>query len=306
MIFSRDFKWKKPPEPSIIRDAPGKSTKRIIFVRHGESEWNEIFNRGFGPKFFFRLIRGIIRELLLLPTRDSVFVDASLCEEGMKQVLHLNEFLSQPPDEKNPSKEAIEILRGDRGVGNSIIVSSNLRRAIATAALGFQYRLQQTKEQIYILSCLQEISRNVDANALAKPTEVPDLHVINKKMFNGFTPSDVFNASLNEGQKSFLKSNGFKRMKDFCDWCFSQQKETIIVGGGHSFYFRAFFRCFLDHDGPHIATENIMKNGAVISFTLESVKEKGTNYRIPSESLREIFSGDPHEEGAFKIAKSKK
>ena len=52
---------------------------------------------------------------------------------------------------------------------------------------------------------------------------------------------------------------------------FQQSKNSVIVGGGHSFYFRAFFRCFLDAEDEHIAKKYIMKNGAVVAFDLVCV-----------------------------------
>ena len=36
------------------------------------------------------------------------------------------------------------------------------------------------------MSSLQEISYNVDANAISGTQEVPDLHVIDSKMFDGY------------------------------------------------------------------------------------------------------------------------
>lgn len=38
----------------------GADTRRIVFVRHGESQWNEVFNKGFGPSFIVRLVKAII------------------------------------------------------------------------------------------------------------------------------------------------------------------------------------------------------------------------------------------------------
>jgi broad specificity phosphatase PhoE len=303
MIFSRDFKWKKPAEPSLLRDVKEKTTRRIVFIRHGESEWNEIFNRGFGPKFFYRLLRGIFREIFLLTTRDSVFVDASLSEEGMEQAENLHHFLTKPQQESSAAHgELIAILRGEKNVENSVLVCSNLRRAIATAALAFQDRITKTKEQILLLSSLQEISRNVDANALAKPREIPDLHVIEDRMFASYDPTAVFNASFNDGQKK-LSSNGMKRMLAFCSWCFSQPKDLVIVGGGHSFYFRAFFRSFLDAEKHH-AKDYILNNAAVVSFELECAQVNGElRYRISPDSLVEIFTGDEKNKSAFKLPK---
>ena len=86
------------------------TSKRIIFIRHGESDWNDVFNKGFGPSFIFRLVGAIWRETLLMITNDSgkikiniiaiilsttfdcyiypiVFFDSPLNLEGIEQVL---------------------------------------------------------------------------------------------------------------------------------------------------------------------------------------------------------------------------
>tara|TARA_R110002050_G_scaffold31747_3_gene81337 strand:+ start:1266 stop:1451 length:186 start_codon:yes stop_codon:yes gene_type:complete len=61
-------------------------------------------------------------------------------------------------------------------------------------------------------------------------------------MYPGYSAEKVFNPEFNFGQKSLFRSNGYKRMREFCEWVFNQPKEVVIIGGGHSFYFREFFR----------------------------------------------------------------
>jgi broad specificity phosphatase PhoE len=60
-------------------------SKRLILIRHGESEWNVVFNKGFGPSFIVRYASALGRELLMLFGRDSLFLDSPLCDEGMQQ-----------------------------------------------------------------------------------------------------------------------------------------------------------------------------------------------------------------------------
>jgi hypothetical protein len=74
-----------------------------------------------------------------------------------------------------------------------------------------------------------------------------------------------------------------------------------------------FFRCFVDisnedaNDVGNIAKNYIMRNGAVVSFVLESAKYEGvTHYRIPPESISEVFSGSKSERRAFKLPEPKK
>jgi hypothetical protein len=87
LAFSTDKKWKKLPDPGAI--VSRKRSKQIFFVRHGESAWNVVFNRGFGPSFPGRLLSAVFDELRVLPSLDSVFVDSPLSPLGCKQVLFL-------------------------------------------------------------------------------------------------------------------------------------------------------------------------------------------------------------------------
>jgi hypothetical protein len=73
MVLSKDNKGlgpKKNPDPDLMKDSPC-TIKRIIFIRHGESDWNNVFNKGFGPSFLGRLGSALYRELALYPSKDS-------------------------------------------------------------------------------------------------------------------------------------------------------------------------------------------------------------------------------------------
>eukprot|EP00124_Ichthyophonus_hoferi_P003673 Ihof_evm2s334 gene=Ihof_evmTU2s334 len=214
MIFSKDRKWSKPLDPDVIKDATDVRTKTIIFIRHGESDWNEVFNRGFGPTFPIRLIKGIFRELINLVTRDSLFFDSPLSELGISQAKALQEFLATPFDSKIDD-EGKAWINGEMESEQtkSLLVVSNLRRALATASIVLQGRLQKTNEKLLMLSSLQEISRNVDTIALATPHTVPDMHGLNKVLWKGFDADAVYDTTFNHGTKSVTKSNGMIRMK---------------------------------------------------------------------------------------------
>lgn len=73
LIISKDSKGlgpKKNPDPDLVKDSPS-TTKRLIFIRHGESDWNDVFNKGLNLSMFGRLFKAIYRELMLLHTNDS-------------------------------------------------------------------------------------------------------------------------------------------------------------------------------------------------------------------------------------------
>ena len=60
------------------------SEVRVIFIRHGESMWNLVFNRGFGPSFLVRLVKAVLYELYLIPFDDSCFLDSPLSDLGLE------------------------------------------------------------------------------------------------------------------------------------------------------------------------------------------------------------------------------
>ena len=104
-------------------------------------------------------------ELLLLFTKNSYFVDSPLSDLGYDQAKELRRFLRDDvPDRRVVSdRHLADVAALDgRGDATSLIVASNLRRAVATTALAFWDRLARTGEKIYIHSALQEMARNVD------------------------------------------------------------------------------------------------------------------------------------------------
>ena len=164
MVLSREKKnWPKqrgngvPVGNNII-------TKRIVFIRHGESTWNQVFNRGFGYRFPFRLFEGVLTEVVGLLSRSSFFFDAPLSDLGNLEAKKLRAFLTSKED--GPVGKDADALAGVKGT--SILVTSNLRRAAQTMAVAFWDRVAVTGEKIYVLSCLQEMARNVDTCALAR------------------------------------------------------------------------------------------------------------------------------------------
>ena len=205
-------------------------TKRYIFIRHGESEWNEVFNRGFHPiKFPIRLIKAIIREFILLVSKDSIFVDTPLCDTGKKQAEKLYKFVKEYDVEKDPTKcKAGQYLVSRDASKSSVVVCSNLRRAMSTALIGLQDRLKTSNEKVYMLSCLQEISRNIDANCISEKYTVPDMHGVEKSLNSwNFNAENVFDTSAHKGQKPIF-GKGIQRLWDFNDWAFKRQVLFLI------------------------------------------------------------------------------
>lgn len=299
MFLSQDGRWnpKKQPDPELVLSAMSNDlscshpTRRIIFIRHGESCWNEVFNRGFGPSMLVRLAKSIFKEALCVFGDDSVYLDSPLSSRGIEQVESLSRFVSNDPSEKLDAAAAADrmCLRGEGRP--SVVASSNLRRAIATVCIGLWTRLKQTSEKVYILSSCQEGSRNVDCVCLAGPGEVPPLKQVKKKLdTEAFTHMAYFNADFNFGNKPIFGS-GLDRLNEFAAFCMMPQLagKTIIVGG-HSLWFRTFFRTFLPRGFDHVAKDCKMANAGVVGFTLTGTIVAGKPlYRVDPKSLTEVF-----------------
>ena len=158
MILSKDGKGIGPKYPHDADRIHGLPIQRklVIFIRHGESDWNNIFNKGINPYLLVRLVKGFIAEAMLFFKMDSIFLDSPLNTEGIEQAMLLRKFLYERDNTTDDNlKKICSIIRGDEGT--SVIASSTLRRAIATTTLSLWPRLEKTKEKICVLSNLQEI-----------------------------------------------------------------------------------------------------------------------------------------------------
>jgi hypothetical protein len=308
MLLSRDKKWKVKHDPKDVVPDAKAVPKRIVFIRHGESEWNEVsllehsadclcgvafklgatlqvFNRGFGLSFPVRLIRALIKEFLMLPTRDSVFFDSPLSDTGIKQTLELVSFLAKPSPVPNAEAEAVIAVLQGNSRSSAVVTTSNLRRAIATGMISLFERLRKTKEHFLVLSCLQEVTFNVDGISLLEKGEVPDATV--SQVLGGDVP---FDATFSYGTKG-LSSNGYTRMLEFCKWAHGREEDTVIALG-HSLYFRDFFRSFMPKSAEHLAKKKKMVNCGVVAFNLTVGTVDGkTAYVIKPESIVNVYGG---------------
>ena len=301
MALSKDSKGLGPkynPDPDKIEAARmATTTKTVVFIRHGESDWNNVFNKGFGPSFIVRLARALFEEAMMMFHIDSKFLDSPLNHEGIEQALELRRFLqTEQHAEVKPGstgrRDIYEVLRGDRDT--SVIVSSSLRRAVSTTTLALWPRIGKTKEKIIILSSLQEISRNIDTRALSAPKTVADLPF---SRISGhcapFNPDDVFDPSENHGNKT-RNFYGIKRLQAFNEWAF-QRPESVVICGGHSLWFKYFFQTYLPYKTAHDAKTKKITNSGAVAFTLhraEAAEADGTPlYRIDPDSIQVLYGG---------------
>ena len=183
-------------------------------------------------------------------------------------------------------------MRGDSD--SSIIVSSNLRRAVSTTTIALWPRIKRVNEKIIILSSLQEISRNVDTIAITGYRKYPQISNLGKncnETDSTFNPVNVYDVTENNGNKN-SSFTGIKRLKAFNEWVFKRNENVIIVGG-HSGWFRHFFQTFLPFSLEHISKKQKIANSGVVSFNLHraNLPDGTSRYRIDPESIIVIYRG---------------
>jgi len=298
MLFSNDGRWK----PLKVAPDPGGTNwnnsemRRIIFIRHGESSWNKVFNRTKNPITVLRyLFVTLVVELLSLFRLDSRFYDSPLSDRGMQEADDLRKRLADPKDDDCLD---LKTLRGDGSP--SVVVSSQLRRAIVTGVVGLWPRLRKSSEQVHLLSDLQEGSFNVDCVPISSAGEVPNMPNLWQALKgNGLTDhklKQLFATGLNLGDKPVRwadKKKGYNRVERFADWCFEGLHGNTIIVVGHSIWFRNFFKCFLPHDSSHKAKEKKMQNVAAVAFNLYHVTtdDWATCCWIDEASIVEVHRG---------------
>ena len=97
--------------------------------------------------------------------------------------------------------------------------------------------------------------------------------------------------SLHIGNKP-INTNGLKRMNEFCDFAFSGVNEEHVIVGGHSIWFRTFFKTFLPYQVDHVCKNRKIVNGGVVAFTLMKLQTpKGNKYMVDPNSIQVLYGG---------------
>lgn len=325
LAFCQDKKFKIPkddPAAYFPADFGGTAadsnnavvkSKRVILIRHGESTWNDTFNPGGRNIVLFilfyvpNMIKAIVNEVYFFiagKESDSWFFDSALSSKGVKQIMGLRKFLQKEKmrlgsgnivDERE--ELAIKaLLAVGTNSSSSMVVSSNLRRAISTAAIGLSDRFaaQHKDDTILLLPSLQEISFNPDAqtilpaHGIAHPTwcdvNIPGI---------GDKFSSLIDTQYHTGNKP-IHSTGLLRLNQFVSDVFSNKcpKETVIAVG-HSLFFRSFFQMFLPRNVEHIGKKKKLVNGGTVMVTLGEVTlDDGKKvYMIDPKSVVVVYGG---------------
>ncbi len=102
------------------RDAR-KFQVRVIFVRHCESTWNEVFNKGtLATRLLLmpiRLVNALINEVLYSPSGGSVFLDSPLSDDGLVQARSLKAFVEGKTEtdvkKQDDVEQSVRVIRGE-------------------------------------------------------------------------------------------------------------------------------------------------------------------------------------------------
>lgn len=299
LIRCNDKKWKI--SDAHIEEHVGKvvDKKTIIFVRHGESLWNETFNKGdrsvndFVVGFVPNLIKAATYEWYFWVSgacEESWFYDSPLSAKGIEQAYSIQRDFCQNAY-LTPKEETMKNICLQQT--NTILVSSNLRRAIATIAIGFQdrwaaERKQSTKDHIQIWTCLQEISRNPDALSITPAHGTVAAAETDPAFMKEFCQQHC-DTEHHYGNKA-LNGNGLMRLQEFCQLVFELNVENIVAGG-HSLWYRSFFQTYLFSE--HVAQKKKIQNGGIVSFTLEKLETEQQEfvYRVDPSSITILHRG---------------
>ncbi|KPI90726.1 hypothetical protein ABL78_0162 [Leptomonas seymouri] len=269
----------------------GKRTIRLVFIRHGQSVWNSLFN-SFNLGLPMRMAKAVIREFTDFFTNPfaSCIIDSPLSSKGKKESEDLASFM----------RTAKTKISFDPAV--SAVVSSNLRRAMETALVGVSPRLTLTKERIMMDSALQEGSQNIDAQTFS--TEKGKIAPCT--MGSITDPSKlgiVLNPYLNAGNR-VAGVDVYKRMDEFVAHLFGGRGDASLVPGagggnaglqevivvGHSGFFRNFFMRFLPASSTHVAKKKKMQNCAVVSLEITRDQNSG-EVTVDESSIKVLYKG---------------
>eukprot|EP00913_Durusdinium_trenchii_P028133 g26377.t1 len=260
---------------------------RIVFIRHGESQWNSVFNKGWKIFLPFRLVRALIKEAFMLFQRDSLFYDSPLNDQGLLERL-------EPPGCREPGtchkpveqlqvEDIVSIIMGD--AGDSLLAAWLMEGQSSTFA----------KDRVHLMTALQDRCRNVDTLSITRARTVPKVPVDEAKMKN---MGDLMTLGRddhrqNAGNKT-LGMKADKRQKQFVKWVLEQKDIDCIIVAGHSLWFREFFKSFMPKSSTHAAKTTKMVNCGVVAFDLYRTVQHSTEViraLVEDAGNEQVFGG---------------
>ena len=191
---------------------------------------------------------------------------------------------------------------GEEDNPQSHVVSSNLRRAISTAAIGLTDRFVATREVkandgIVLLPSLQEISKNPDALTILPPHAPAAQPTWCDDNIAGLPPGAfgfLVDTRHHAGNKP-IGSNGLMRLQQFCADVFDDDKlpKNAVIAAGHSLFYRSIFQVFLPRGVEHVSKKKKLVNGGTVMMTLReaTTRNGGKEYMIDPKSVVIVYGG---------------
>jgi hypothetical protein len=252
---------------------PDERTVRVFFIRHAESTWGFTSN---------------IQQGLGSPPKEQT--DAHLSDDGLAGALQLRDWIF---DKDRPTEDQ-RFLAGNPVPEDSarrvVFATSNLRRAVLTALIGFQDRLvggakdRLQIDNIHIVRSMAELTTNADSIPLTPPGKIPYLTFKDECPFKLKDMRDIFLTQCSVDDEPDIS--------DFCTWVRNQVQEdqptaetgklaskakgiTDFVLVGHSIWIRKLFAEFLLDSDVKNKTERKLRssnkkfpNQGVLKFLL--------------------------------------
>ena len=325
-FFTKELGGSAASKPAGVKSY---AEKTVIMIRHGESTWNDTFNAGDRNKLLFvaffvpNLLYALFLESYFFVAGkdfESWFYDSALSAKGVRQGEGLRRHLQRETKRigtggvrkgagaTSREDEAVSLLLalGETSSPSSMVVSSNLRRAMSTAAIGLADRFVATAvkgdaarsggDQILLLPSLQEISKNPDALTIlppkgtAHPTWCDDgISGLPPGTFTGLIDS------RHHGGNKDITSNGLIRLNQFCNDVFdaSLLPKDCVVATGHSLFFRSMFQVYLPRGTAHVSKKKKLVNGGTVMVTLREATMEGgrKEYMIDPGSVVMVYGG---------------
>ncbi|GAB68597.1 hypothetical protein PCYB_134710 [Plasmodium cynomolgi strain B] len=178
-------------------------------------------------------------------------------------------------------KEHIDVLNNTKY--KSVVLCSDLRRAITSCFIALEDRFKTSSENVYVLKSLQELSRNADSITLFN-----FYHKYVTPTTKNYVSDDV-DALIKQKVKMAQKTHK-SRFQDTLSYIFGDPNNIFIIFG-HSLWFLSFFRSFLKP--PHKARNHKMRNSSVVVFNLSKYEDEDgeEQYEIDNESVKVVFKG---------------
>ena len=230
---------------------------------------------------------------------ESWFYDSPLSDKGRQQSEGVQKYLQSPAEYMLPKEqEYLSLLKGTLNKENTVnsqLVSSPLRRATATMAVGLSDRFSKAlpDDKMVLLPCLQEISFNPDALCITQP-HAKVLPAWMDPPVVGPIYDKQTDSRLYTGNKP-VNGKGIDRLNEFCKLAFTEfAGKDAIIAAGHSLWFRSFFRTYLPHGSTHISKQKKLINGGLVGFTFQRLKDPETgdfHYMIDPTSITTLHGG---------------